>query len=688
MATDTDKKNTSGRKPSLLNFWMPWGVLGCLWRTLLFLLGIFLLCLLFSLLLRGCDKTPGDPDSRDPREEWPDTLTENPYIDPGTTEDPYAERRDETPVPIWNDSIPGVPELPPPAENRIPPVDTSRVIINPVDSTAKIVGDELIVFFSSTDLKKDMADFARRFKELYPGDEYSIKYYNPVTGSMLLSVPQEQLMKVRDELPGQIPEINFIVTTNEVLRHTYKPSDPEFTNPRYDDYFELIQAYDAWDITKGSPEIKVAIIDSYFDLSNPEIGNRYINPIHIPSKTANVYPPAEPPTKENVDVYAHGSHVAGIAVGGMDNGLGVSGIAPNCTWIPISLGFEMTHFNIMEAILYAIYQGADVINMSIGRTFPDDISEMPLEMQVEISQNNHLDGQSLWERVMQIADEHNCVMVTSAGNETILMGMDPKNRNEGLIPVEAVDRTGIAADFSNFGEVPEHDIHYSTIAAPGVAIWSTSEKRTLPLWEKYYGVRTSPDGFQEMQGTSMAAPMVAGAVALLKSKNKNLTNAQVKKILNMTAKQTDTEHRIGPTIQLRDALDATPTGDVAKFDDIMKDHSLLLGKWRSTHEINLVESDTEKKLDEMWLYFTFTSETSGYLEYQTIETRATYRADVKVNWSSSSFTIVQLGNALSPGRVPIEKDDFVCRPDESGLLQATTVRDGKERYKFKLEKVK
>lgn len=682
----SNKTNNNTNSPSWLSFWLPWGGAGCLWRTLLFLLGIFLLCLMFALLMRGCD------DNRNPLYDNPfnpfgkDSV--GPYNDPYHGEDPYRENRDTSPVVTWRDSIPNVPELPSPEDNYIPPVDSSRIITNPGDTLSKIVGDQLIVFFSSQDLKKDMADFARRFKEVYPGAGYSIQYYNPAAGTMLLSVPQENLQQVCEELPGKIPGIDFIVTTNEILRQTSKPSDPQFSEPKYDKYFKLIQAYDAWDVTKGSPDIKIAIIDSYFDLSNPEIGQRYVDPIHIPSKTADVYPPAAAPNRDNVDVYCHGSHVAGIAIGGQDNGLGVSGIAPNCTWIPISLGDQMTDFNIMEAILYAIYQGADVINMSIGRCFPDGIEEMPLQEQVDIATKTDLKGQELWEKILQIADEHNCVIVTSAGNESILMGMDPKNRNEGLIAVEAVDGDGIAADFSNFGEVPEVDLHYSSVAAPGVGMWSASEKRSLPIWEQIYGVRVShKDGFQEMQGTSMASPVVAGAVALLKSKNPKLTNAQVRKILTMTAKQTDTKHRIGPTIQLKDALDATPSGDMANFDDIMKDHNLLVGKWKSTHEINLVETDTEKKLDEMWLYFTFTSANGGYLEYHTIETQCIYRANVTVKWGSSSFNIIQQGEAVCAGKSPILKDDFVCKPNADRLLEATASQNGRDKFNFMLEKV-
>ena len=184
----------------------------------------------------------------------------------------------------------------------------------------------------------------------------------------------------------------------------------------------------------------------------------------------------------------------------------------------------------------------------------------------------------------------------------------------------------------------------------------------------------------------MASPVVAGAVALLKSKNKELTTDQVIKILKLTAKQTDTKHRIGPTIQIRDALDATG-GDLANFDDLMKNHELLIGKWKSTHEIILAKEATDEKIDEMWAYFIFTSEDSGLLEYHTIQSKQVYKANLRVIWGTNSITIIQDGPAVSSNGDIVNKDDFVCTPNQDRLLEASCQRNGKERFKFMLEKV-
>lgn len=633
------------------------GALGCLWRTLVFLFGLAMLCLLLAQLPRGC------------RPDGPHPL------------------RDSSLVREWRDSIPGVPELPAPDDNFIPPVDSTRIIVNPEDSLSYILCDQLNVFFNSQNLKQDMADFARKFKQAYPSDGYEIVYYNATAGTMILSVPRESLMQVAEELPQKIAEPDFIVAPNEILAQCGKPADPGFGEANYDAYFRLIQAYDAWDITKGSPEVKVAVVDSYFDLTNPEIGERYVDPIYIPTSSGNVLPPSVAPTSADITAYCHGSHVAGIAIGAQNNKLGCSGIAPACSWIPVALGDQLTSFNIIEGILYAVYRGADVVNFSLGRAFPPGVESLPLEKQVERAVRTDRMGERLWEYIVETANDHRCVLCSSAGNESILMGMDPKKRSMRMIKVEAVDNEGRMASFSNFGKVPEAGLDYSTVSAPGVDLWSVSDKRCAPLL-RAAGDRVSPDGFQEMSGTSMASPVVAGAVALLKSKNRNLTTEQVIKILTMTARQFDKQSRIGPTIQLRDALNATG-GDLANFDDLMADHDRIIGKWRSTHELAIGPDDRPKeKIDDIWTYFIFTSSTAGRIEHHAVNKRTVYSAGLSVRWGADKIEIMQLGPATTPEGDKLLKDDFVCTPDANRLLNATCIKPGRGKaFGFQLEKV-
>lgn len=668
--------NTNGNPSPRTPFWQPFGAGGCLGRTLLFLLGMAVISLLMALLLKGCDNIRNGHD--DPFNEK-DSIA-NPY------KDAPEELRREDPVAGWNDSIPGVEELPAPEDNYIPPVDSTDRVVNPEDTTSMIVADQLIVFFNSKELKKDMANFARQFKQVYPDNSYKIAYYNPTIGSMLLLVPQDRLIQTANELPQKIRGIDFRVATNEIMEEAAKPSDPGFATPSYDEYFRLIQAYDAWGITRGSKDVKVAIIDSYFDLTNPEIGQRYSDRIHIPSKTNMVLPPARMPRSiDELSSFSHGSHVAGLAIGGQNNALGCSGIAPECSWIPISLGDQLSSFNIMEGILYAVYHGADVVNLSIGRCYPKGTEKTPIDTQVDVAANADKRGEALWDYIFKAANDHNCVIVTAAGNQTLLMGMDPKNRSNAIIKVEAVDGKGQMAEFSNFGKVPSRQVNYSTVSAPGVGLWSVSPKHCAPFWKKC-GVAADPStGFQEMQGTSMASPVVAGAVALLKSKKKDLTTEEVIKILTMTAKQFDKSHPIGPTIQLKDALNATG-GELANFKDIMKDHNKLVGVWKSTHELIIDNNGT--KVDDMWTYFIFTSPTAGRVEYRTVNLKTVYQAPFTVTWQSDRFVINLTRQARDEKGNSLMLDEYVCKADKNGLLLATCYKNKVKSYDFQLEKVK
>ncbi len=653
--------------------WSTWDIV---WRTLVFLLGFLGICSLLNLLKPGTIGNGGGDNKPDP--------TENNY--PWPDEDPYEDDRTTEPVRNWTDTISGVDELPQPDRNFIPPRDSVRIEPNPEDSVSQVVTGEAVVFFNSPDLKKDMTSFAQQYKAKYPGSEYLIKYYNVNTGVLLLGFPDTELSNMVDNLPAQITDIDFKVVPNEVLAESYVPSDPGFKVPEYDEYYKLIQAYDAWDVTKGSPDIKVAIIDSYFDLNHPLLKDRYVEPINIVTKTTDVFPPASCPADANqLGLYCHGSHVAALAIGAMDNGVGCSGIAPQCTWIPISIGDQMCSISLIEAILYAVYQGADVVNFSVGAAFNPDVKNLSLDEQVYLSQNTRLRGQDLWEYVVKIANDHNCTLVTAAGNDTVLMGIDAKNRSNDMIKVEAVDGKGKMTEFSNYGTLDSLDIEYSTVSAPGWNVWSATDARCTPIWESLQTKVDKQNALQEMPGTSMAAPIVAGAVALMKSKNKDLTTDDIIKVLKMTGKRTDPDKPIGPTLQIRDALDAIG-GEYANFDDLMNDHNLLVGKWKSTNELDLYSHDNEK-VDELWAYFIFDTPTAGRLEFHSINTSRIYKSPITVTWQSGTLSIKQHGKAVADDGDSINEDDYVCSPDENRLLKTSCRRNGQERYNFLLQKV-
>ena len=629
--------NRNGRvKNPYFPFWQPWGCMGCLWRVIVFFVGLVLLLWLISTMFRGCARRL------------------NPYTPPQELIDSLDNRRVE-----WGKPIEGVGELPPPENNRIPPVDPDDLVTDPVDSIGRVVKDQLVAFFNSKQLDADMTSFARQFKKAYPSADYSIIYYNNEAGTMLLQVPEERLAELMNEIPTKVTGIDYILTTNYILNYQMEPTDPGFKKSDFRQYFEWIQAFEAWDITTGDPEVKVAIVDSYFCLDHPEINNRWVDPINIVQGNRNVFP-------SNNDF--HGTHVTGIAVGAMNNNGGVAGIAPNCTWIPISVGDLMSVLNIIEGILYGTYHGADVVNISLGKVFPEDIDKMPIENQVRIARESYKQLEQVWDYVYKVATDRRCVIVTAAGNEKIIMALDPGNRDKDIVKVEALANPNKRASFTNFGKVPNSSVEYSTVSAPGVDILSS----------------VSNNSYTTYNGTSMASPIVAGAVALMKSIDKSLSAAEIIRILKETGKPLPEQECVGPMIQIKDALEMVKK-NMLSYEDVLKDPTKLIGQWEATKSLYLKKPDGEV-LDKLYLTMTFDTVKSGVLEMKATESQRLYRADLKVSMGQT-IEITQPKDAVSSDGDKITKDDFICKPDKDGLLLVEVMRNGQKRFDFNMRKV-
>ncbi len=219
-----------------------------------------------------------------------------------------------------------------------------------------------------------------------------------------------------------------------------------------------IRANQAWTYTTGNG-IKVGIIDTGIQLDHPDLASNIkggYNAIN-PKKTAN-------------DDNGHGTHVAGI-VAAINNSIGVVG-ASHQAWL---YAIKVLNANgsgylsdVIEGIEWAINNNLSVINLSLGTSS---------------------DVQSFHDAIIA-AKNAGLVVVAAAGNNggTVLYPA----RYPEAIAVSAIDQNNVIASWSNRG--PEIDL-----AAPGVNIYSTYRRSR----------------YTTMSGTSMAAPHVTGAVALL-----------------------------------------------------------------------------------------------------------------------------------------------------------------------------
>ena len=188
--------------------------------------------------------------------------------------------------------------------------------------------------------------------------------------------------------------------------------------------------------------------------------------------------------------------------------------------------------SVIDGVLYAISKGADVVNMSFGWNL-DNLRGMPVGMQKNIILNEYLEEEAIWRKIFGMGIAKGMTFVLSGGNEDLLIGIDPKQRIDGTIRVSAVQPDKYKADFSNFGP-------YSVLSAPGVSIYSALPGNSYDSWD----------------GTSMASPIVAGCVALMKSKNSALTTGDIIRILQDAGIPSPSD--VANIVNFKKAMEAVP----------------------------------------------------------------------------------------------------------------------------------
>lgn len=527
----------------------PW-----LWKILLALLLLLLLLLLLR-NCRGCHRVPiySPVDSIDNR-EW---LITDPNVghgggiyDPGN---PY------NPIP----TPPNYRDVLPPDQGVLPPIrDDDPIRREPGQPV--IIENRLNVLMENED--KSIMDLARDFKQKYPGSQYQVVYYDDVVKRMQIVVPPEEREAIKERLPGEFaPEYTLFVFDESMFEGVYKPSDPDMSNTNKTWYLTAIGAFNAWETTTGTESITVAVVDNGFNLGHKEFKDKVVMPYNVWRHSAMI-------SAQSVD---HGTHVAGTAIALADNGSGLCGIAPKCKFMPIQAADDrgrMTITSVLDGVLYAIYQGADVINISLGGTF-SGLDQYPEEMQRDLIRNHFKEEERVWNEVSRLAESHNVIIVAAAGNDNVLAGIEALQRPKNIIIVSAVDKQNRQHDkarFSNYGE-------YSTVSAPGVDIYSA------------YG-----RGYRSLDGTSMASPIVAGSVALMKSLNKNITAEQAICVLQSTGKDVDGD--IGPMIQLDKALLKVKNNqldDCTREDNPVPSHGdvEITLSWNNINDLDLMCED-------------------------------------------------------------------------------------------------
>lgn len=487
-------------------------------RWLLWLLLLLLLLLLFCWLCRSCSDTNSDPNLSSPLIDKPE-IVEDPNSDNGGIYNPGEPYQSEPTPPEYLDVLP-------PEEGVLEPIDSTEIIREP--GKPVIIGNRLNILMENKE--KSIIDFAKDFKIKFPDNKYEVVYYDDVVKRMQIKVPVEEREEFKQTIPSLFaPEYELFVFDEALFESRYNPNDPAFNDPDTSWYFNAINASKAWDLTLGSSDITIAIVDNGFSLNHPEFNDKVVMPYNVWTHSDDIF-------AQDVD---HGTHVAGTALAIMDNKKGNCGIAPNSMFMPVQIANNqniMTTTSVLDGVLYALYQGADVINISLGTEFE---GTLPESEQQDLQNNHFKEEERLWKEVMKIANQHKSIIVIAAGNDNMLAGVDPLNRPKHFITVSAVDRNLEELDragFSNYGD-------FSTVSAPGVNIFST----------------VGNDEYAIMDGTSMAAPIISGAVALMKSLNRDITAEEIICVFQNTGKVSDGE--IGKMVQLDKALEEVQSND-------------------------------------------------------------------------------------------------------------------------------
>ena len=383
------------------------------------------------------------------------------------------------------------------------PVFSSNQIIKKGDQYFE-AGKVVVKFKNEALLKKAVAGSAALSKKIYLlGFSEMETFYGEAKGESSESIKSIAVLKSYS--PN---DVDFLISKLKKLKEvewaepyylyplTFTPDDPKFTDGTQWN-LKNIEAEAAWNISRGSTDVIIGIIDTGVDWDHPDLNaNIWENddPVNGVDDDGNGYVddhfgwdfggeegiPDNDPVEDEPD---HGTHVAGIASAVTNNGTGIASIGYNCSIMPVKVsqndvrdenGTALVSYG-YQGIVYAADNGADVINCSWGSS----------------------SFSSLGEEVIEYALANGSLIVGAAGNEDNDAIIYPAGYN-GVLSVGSVNIEDIRASYSNYGKNLD-------VMAPG----GDGAGRIHSTWQD--------DSYLQVIGTSMAAPLVAGLAGLIKS---------------------------------------------------------------------------------------------------------------------------------------------------------------------------
>lgn len=279
---------------------------------------------------------------------------------------------------------------------------------------------------------------------------------------------------------------------------SYSPNDPQ-TGLQY--FLTNINAYQAWDISKGDTNVVIGITDTGVDWDHPDMVTQvkynYADPINGIDDDNDGYidnyrgwDVGQNDNDPMVNASNHGSHVAGCAAAATDNGTGVASPGFNCKLLPVKISNASGALTeAYEGVVYAADHGCDIINCSWG------------------SEGGGQFGQDV---VNYATINQDALVVAAAGNSNN-ENLHFPSAYDNAFSVASTNSSDVKSGFSNYGITID-------VCAPGSSIYST-----------YYN-----NTYSSQSGTSMASPVCAGAAGIVKSFYPSYNALQVGEQLRVT----------------------------------------------------------------------------------------------------------------------------------------------------------
>ncbi|MDV2884123.1 S8 family peptidase [Alkalihalophilus pseudofirmus] len=292
------------------------------------------------------------------------------------------------------------------------------------------------------------------------------------------------IQRLRRDYDLAFAEPNYVFTQTGITPQSTVPNDEFFADYQWN--LEQIEMSEGWNLS-GGKDVTIAILDTGVDPEHQDLKDKLLTGFNAFDESS-----------DHSDAHGHGTHVAGVAAALTNNVTGIAGVSWHSKILPVKVlndNGEGSSYEVAKGIYWAVDNGADVINMSLGDYYHADVLQ----------------------DAVRYAYENDVVLIAASGNDNVEDPMYPAQYEE-VLTVAAVDDTRNRAFFSNYGQ-------HIDVAAPGAHIPSLFPNNQYTV----------------MSGTSMASPHVAGLAGLIRAMRPDLNVEQVYDVIRNTARDLGTE---------------------------------------------------------------------------------------------------------------------------------------------------